>query len=186
MAHPFSFAELVMCHRPISFSASGGTSSSSRCPDLPCKPPDHSQIAILEDEMHTIHGLQKPARMSMRRFLKARFQRDDDYCRMRVLDSVVIGGRTAYAAMEWVMKDNDRRQVVGVVLRLEPARTPGGKTIVAQEMIESMLPSHTECPYRILRLLSPTDDPNALEWRQRCRGRWRRRGAEAGQTGRRH
>jgi len=130
--------------------------------------------------MHTTHRLQKPARMSMRRFLKAQFECDDEYCRMRVLDTVVVAGRTAYAAMEWVMKDNDRRQVVGVVLRLEQAATPRGKTVVAQEMIESMLPSDTDCPYRILRLLSSTDDPRALEWRQRCRGRWRRRSAETG------
>jgi hypothetical protein len=82
--------------------------------------------------------------------------------------------------MEWVMKDNDRRQVVGVVLRLDRVPTPGGKTIVAQEMIESMLPSDVDCPNRILRLLSSTDDPRALEWRQRCRGRWRRRSAETG------
>ena len=130
--------------------------------------------------MHTIPGLQKPARMTLRRFLNVRYQCDDEYCRIRVLDSVVIAGRTAYAAMEWVMKDSDRRQVVGVVLRLDRVPTPGGKTIVAQEMIESMLPSDVDCPNRILRLLSSTDDPRALEWRQRCRGRWRRRSAETG------
>jgi hypothetical protein len=132
--------------------------------------------------MQTTHGSRKPARMSMRRFLNMRFQYDDAYCRMRVVDSVVVAGRTAYAAMEWVMKDNDRRQVVGVVLRLERAPTPRGRTIVAQEMIESMLPSDTECPGRILRQLSWTDDPQALEWRQRCRGLRQRRGTETART----
>lgn len=133
--------------------------------------------------MHSMHGAEKPARMSMRRFLNLRFQCDDEYCRISVLDSVVIAGRTAYAAMEWVMKDNDRRQVVGVVLRLERAPTPGGRTVVAQEMIESMLPTDAECPDRILRQLSSTDDPRALEWRQRCRGSRHRRG---GATERHH
>jgi hypothetical protein len=137
-------------------------------------------MAPQEGEMQTIRGPQKPVRMSMRRFLTARFQCDDEHCRIRVLDSVVIAGRTAYAAMEWVMKDNDRRQVLGVVLRLEHATAPRRRTIVAQEMIESMLPSDADCPPRILRLLSSTDDPHALEWRQRCRSRWRRRGAETG------
>ena len=127
--------------------------------------------------MQPIHGLQKPARMSMRRFLNLRFHCDDQYCRIRVLDSVVIAGRTAYAAMEWVMKDNARRQVVGVVLRLERAPAPGGRTIVAQEMIESMLPTDADCPDRILRQLSSTDDPQALEWRQRCRSSTHRRGS---------
>jgi hypothetical protein len=130
--------------------------------------------------MYTMMGRQKPARMSMRRFLKTRFQCDDQHCRIRVLDSVVIAGRTAYAAMEWVMKDYGRRQVVGLVLRLEQAPAPRRRTIVAQEMIESMLPSDTDCPPQILRQLSSTDDPHALEWRQRCRSRWRRRGAERG------
>ena len=133
--------------------------------------------------MQIAQGREKPVRMSMHRFLKARFECDDKYCRIRVLDSAVIAGRTAYAAMEWVMKDNDRRQVVGVVLRLEQAPKLRGKTIIANEMIESMLPSDTDCPLRILRLLSSTDDPRALEWRQSCRRRWRRRGAE---TERRH
>lgn len=128
--------------------------------------------------MHTQQGLQKPARMSVRRFLRERFQCDDEHCRMRILDSVVVAGRTAYAAMEWVMKDNERRQVIGVVLRLSQVATSRGKTIVAHEAIESMLPSDTDCPYRILRLLSSTEDPQALEWRQRCRDRWRQRGAE--------
>ena len=121
--------------------------------------------------MLTMDGPQKPARMGMRRFLNSRFQCDDEYCRIRVLDSVVIAGRTAYAAIEWVMKDNNRRQVVGAVLRLEHASMPGGRTTIAQEMIESMLPSDTDCPERILRQLSSTDDPRALEWRQRCRDR---------------
>lgn len=121
--------------------------------------------------MNTMDDLQKPARMGMRRFLNSRFQCDDEYCRIRVLDSVVIAGRTAYAAIEWVMKDNNRRQVVGAVLHLEHASMPGERTIVAHEMIESMLPSDTDCPERILRQLSSTDDPRALEWRQRCRDR---------------
>jgi hypothetical protein len=131
-------------------------------------------------EMHTVHGAQKPARISMRRFLKAKFECDDEHCRIRILDSAVVGERTAYAAMEWVMKGNERRQVVGVVLSLEKEPSPRGKTIIAKEMIESMLPGDAECPNRILRLLSSTDDPRALEWRQRCRDRWRRRGAETG------
>ena len=128
--------------------------------------------------MHTQQVLHKPARMSMRRLLRERFECDDEHCRMRIVDSVVVAGRTAYAAMEWVMKDNDRRQVLGVVLRLGEVATSRGKTIVAHEAIESMLPSDTDCPYRILRLLSSTDDPQALEWRRRCRDRWHYRGVQ--------
>lgn len=128
--------------------------------------------------MQTLHGVYKPARMSIRRFLRERFECDDEHCRIRVLDSAVVAGSTAYAAMEWVMKDNDRRQVLGVVLRLDYVTAPRGETVVAHEAIESMLPSDTDCPYRILRLLSSTDDPQALEWRQRCRDSWRHRGAE--------
>jgi hypothetical protein len=137
---------------------------------------------MLEDELPTSHDPHKPARMSMHRYLKVRYERDDEYCRIRVLDSVVVARRTAYAAMEWVMKDNDRRQVLALVLRLERTPEPRGKTIIAQELIESMLPSDTDCPHRILRLLSSTDDPHASEWRRRCRV-WRR-GAD--QTGTRH
>lgn len=113
--------------------------------------------------MHTMRGLQKPARMGMRRFLNSRFQCDDDHSRIGAMDSVVIAGRSAYAVIEWVIKDSNRRQVVGAVLRLERASMPGGTTTIAQEMIESMLQSDTDCPERILRQLCSTDDPRALE-----------------------
>lgn len=133
--------------------------------------------------MPTIQSQRKPARMSMRHFLASRYQCDDEYCRIKVLDCAVVARCTAYAAVEWVMKDSDRRQVLGVVLRLERSPTPGGESITMEETIESMLPHDADCPGRILRLLSATDDPHALEWRQRCRGRPHPRGAE---TGRRH
>lgn len=120
----------------------------------------------------------KPARMSMRRFIESRFHCDDEFCCIKVLDCAVVARRTAYAAVEWVMKDNERRQVLAMVLRLERAPTSGGETIAIQEMIESMLPNDADCPRRILRLLSLTDDPHALEWRQRCHTRTRARAAE--------
>lgn len=128
--------------------------------------------------MDTAQSLHKPARMSMRRFIESRFHCDDEFCRIKVLDCAVVARRTAYAAVEWVMKDNDRRQVLAMVLRLERAPTSGGETIAIQEMSESMLPNDADCPHRILRLLSLTDDPHALEWRQRCHARGRTREAE--------
>jgi hypothetical protein len=93
----------------------------------------------------------------------------------------------------WALLGWHRRVLLGLAqLGRQPDATSGNqvksctltgrtrKTIIAQEVIESMLPSDTDCPHRILRLLSSTDDPHASEWRQRCRGRWRRRGAETG------
>jgi hypothetical protein len=128
--------------------------------------------------MDTAQNLHKPARMSMRRFIESRVHCDDEFCRIKVLDCAVVARRTAYAAVEWVMKDNDRRQVLAMVLRLERAPASGGETILIQETIESMLPNDADCPRRILRLLTLTDDPHALEWRQRCHARGRTRETE--------
>lgn len=38
-----------------------------------------------------------------------------------------------------------------------------------KDMTENMGPFEAKCPASILKLLSPTEDENALDWRKRCR-----------------
>ena len=113
----------------------------------------------------------KPGQMTVRQFLETQFNNEDDHCAMRILDCAVVGQHTAYVAMEWVMKDTGRRQVIGVVFRIERTSSGDGETVCWQDMSESMLPQAFDCPESILGLLTPTDDPSALKWRELCRQR---------------
>lgn len=111
----------------------------------------------------------KPARMTVCRFLEKRFNCDTEHCAMRILDCQVVAAGAAYVALEWVMKETERRQVVGIVFLLKRSRCSAGEMLCWKEMSEAMLPEVFDCPERILRLLTATDDPNALQWRQSCR-----------------
>jgi hypothetical protein len=111
----------------------------------------------------------KPAHMSICRFFEKRFNCDTEHCAMRILDCQVVAARAAYVALEWVMKETERRQVVGIVFLLKRSRCGTGEMLCWKEMSEAMLPEVFDCPERILQLLTATDDPNALKWRQLCR-----------------
>ena len=48
-------------------------------------------------------------------------------------------------------------------------RARDGLTMGYKDMTETMGPYNYDCPARILDLLSPTDNENALAWREKCR-----------------
>jgi hypothetical protein len=89
--------------------------------------------------------------------------------RQEILAAAHVGGvgGTFYAAV--------REQSSGEVWALVVATTgrPGAR-FGWKEMEESMGPAESECPARILDLLSPSADEHALAWRARCRARLRR------------
>lgn len=121
----------------------------------------------------------KPPHVTVREFLEQRFTVDDEHCSMRILDCVVFPDEgpteTAYVALEWIMKDTHRRQVLAVVFSVTRTRQGDGERICWREATESMLPPALDCPECILRLLTPTEDPCALHWRALCRQRRQRR-----------
>jgi hypothetical protein len=92
----------------------------------------------------------------------------------RVIDIAVFndtdGGRYAavgFAAAEVV--DRDRKRVEGVVLLLKHDHGRGRDQYQIKDLPESMGPTATCCPGRILNRLSPTDNEYALAWREQCR-----------------
>ena len=110
----------------------------------------------------------KSSNVTVRQFLESRFNCDSDFCTMQIIDCQVVK-RTAYVALAWFMKDTGRGQVVGIVCMLQSRPEDSADIVCWTEMSESMLPPAFDCPARILRLLTSTDDANALRWRATCR-----------------
>lgn len=80
-----------------------------------------------------------------------------------ILDCAVVNRRTAYIAY----KHPRDGHVFGIVCLLD-YRPKDYYNFGYKDMDESMGPNESECPARILKLLSPTDSEYALEWRKRC------------------
>lgn len=103
-------------------------------------------------------------------YLDAQFTYDRDTGSSRVLASSLVGRRTYYAAVEWVPAASGEREVWGLVclVRYNP-RDREGLVFGYKDMSESMGPCESECPARILDLLTATQNTYALAWRERCR-----------------
>lgn len=111
-------------------------------------------------------------------YLDAQFTYDRDTGGSRVLASTLVGRRTYYAAVEWITAGSGEREVWGLVclVRYNP-RDREGLVFGYKDMSESMGPCESECPARILDLLTATDNTYALAWRARCRARLSERSA---------
>ena len=113
-------------------------------------------------------------------YLDAQFTYDRDTGRSRVLASSVVGRRTYYAAVEWISAGTEAREVWGLVCLVR--HNPGdreGLVFGYKDMSESMGPCESDCPARILDLLTATENTYALAWRERCRARLSDRSARA-------
>ncbi|WP_230771748.1 DUF6927 domain-containing protein [Sphingomonas sp. Leaf4] len=87
---------------------------------------------------------------------------------LRVLASAVVGVRTYYAAVQATV-NGEGREIFAVVclVRWNP-RNAQGEHFGYKDLDETMGPFEDECPERIMKLLSPTDNESALQWRRRC------------------
>lgn len=72
-----------------------------------------------------------------------------------------------YAAVETVNKETGERRVWAAVIKVHQTR--GDYGFCYKDMDETMGPVYTDCPAKILDLLTPTDNEYANEWRARCR-----------------
>lgn len=99
----------------------------------------------------------------------------------RVLDSALVNLREFYAAIEQVHKQTGERRVWAAVILVtfyRPSRAGYmPENFCYKDMDESMGPYHTNCPERILKLLTSTEHEYAIEWRQRCWAKINRRKA---------
>lgn len=80
-----------------------------------------------------------------------------------VLRSTLIG-TVWYAAVKISSPPAWDTIVMGVVA----VTSVKGNNIIYKDMPETMLPYYFDCPKAILKMLTPTENENALEWRKMC------------------
>ena len=92
---------------------------------------------------------------------------DDNPNKYRVIDSAVVKFNTFYAAVEQTHKETGERRVWAAVILIQHC-PKNEHNFGWKDMSEPDGPFASECPERILKLLTPTDSENANEWRARC------------------
>lgn len=85
-----------------------------------------------------------------------------------VIDSALVG-TTVYLAVHHINTENGVDEVYGAVILTE--YDPKRNNFFTKGISETMGPSDSKCPKRILDKLSPTDNEYANEWRNRCRNK---------------
>lgn len=101
-----------------------------------------------------------------------------DYLRKKVLDcenehgtwktlAASQVGNTVYAAVERVKVSGERYVFAAVILTKADNRS--AYNFGWKDIDESSGPYRIDCPERILKLLTPTDNENANQWRLSCR-----------------
>jgi len=104
---------------------------------------------------------------SVRDFFSKEFGHANEKRKTRVLDCAVVHIREAYLAFEDMNLVDGTREVFAVVCALD-YQPRDYLNFGYKEMEESMGPYYYNCPERILKLLTPTNNEYALKWRRRC------------------
>lgn len=86
----------------------------------------------------------------------------------RVLKSALVKMRTYYAALERTGPGGEREVFAVICLVQYNRKAKDGYIFGYKDMDESMGPYQAECPTKILDLLTPTNNPHAMEWRAKC------------------
>ncbi|MFH7321452.1 DUF6927 domain-containing protein [Desulfurivibrio sp. D14AmB] len=109
----------------------------------------------------------------IKEFLTGRINCENSHGKWTVLDIAIVKMRTAYMAVE-IFRRNEKgdldqatRRVVAFVFLLSYQRNDYHDTGY-KDMDETVGPYESECPERILKMLTPTTNEQALAWRQRC------------------
>ena len=117
----------------------------------------------------------KPAGMSMRDFFSERFDHENG----KVLDVAMVGWTEAYIAYE-VTNNDGTKNVIGIACLINFCPNDPYCNFGYKAMEETMGPSISNCPRRILEKLTPTTHKWAIEWRERCWQKVRQREAKRG------
>lgn len=105
--------------------------------------------------------VQKDQGESVKKFFEKEFTNG------KIIDCAVVGMQTAYIAYE--VNTGDKKEVVALVclLRFVP-NARDGFNFGYKVLDETMGPVAYRCPERILKLLTPTDNEWANQWREKC------------------
>lgn len=108
------------------------------------------------------YSLIKPKEITVEQF----FQSESFFgSKSTILKSALINMREFYAA---VSTENEVWAFVALIDFSKPKGTDR-TNFAYKDMDENCLPYYFNCPEKILNLLSPTDNENALKWRDSCR-----------------
>lgn len=92
---------------------------------------------------------------------------DDNPHRYTVLDTAFVNLHEFYAAVEMIHKETGVRRVWAAIIKVTFNRGADYE-FCYKDMDESMGPYYTNCPERILKLLTPTEHEYAQTWRDAC------------------
>jgi hypothetical protein len=111
----------------------------------------------------------------VKEFLADHINCENEHAKWVLLDIAIVKMRTAYMAVEIIRRDKVTRQldmatrkVVAFVFLLDYRPSDPDYDLGYKDMDESVGPYESECPERILKLLTQTDHEYAVQWRQRC------------------
>jgi hypothetical protein len=108
----------------------------------------------------------KEPNITVKKFFEKEFNCKNESGEWKILDCAVMGMKTAYMAME-IIPTQGERKVIGLVCLLG-YRKNDWYNFGYKDMDETMGPCESECPKKILDLLTPTESSYALAWRARC------------------
>ena len=91
---------------------------------------------------------------------------DEPNSSCRVVKSAMCGS-VWYGACEFTNKQTGKTKVFGAVCLTQIDNSEYCNFYI-KEMDETMGPFYNDCPNNIIKLLSPTDNEHALEWRRKC------------------
>lgn len=110
----------------------------------------------------------KPASQSATDYLRKRLlDCDNERGTWKTLATAQVGS-TVYAAVERLVKATGERYVFAAVM-LTQTDSRSDYNFGWKDLDESMGPYQCDCPERILKLLTPTGNENAIQWRLSCR-----------------
>lgn len=93
---------------------------------------------------------------------------ESDRYTYRVLKSALKNRTTYYAAIEQKNVSTGEIVVFAVIILCRFGRWPGGGNFGWKDMDETAGPNEDDCPESILKLLTPTSNNYANNWRRRC------------------
>lgn len=104
-----------------------------------------------------------PLNLNVKAYLDCLMTSDGERFTCKVLKSIMHGS-TYYGAIEQIDKTIKKSIIFGQVILTQKQ----GHDFYYKEMTEFEGPYYYDCPVGILKLLSPTSNKYALEWRQQC------------------
>ena len=123
--------------------------------------------------MGWLYQYRKPR--DMKEWFREQYNVEKDHASQRILDSAIVNLREGYAAVEQINRQTGERKVTAAVIMFDFNRRTDGTEFGYKDMSEFSGPYQTNCPKRILDLLTPTDHEYAVQWRATCRERLERR-----------